>query len=463
MKTISIILFLIGFLFFVISCSPVKKIEALKPLPTDDKLMVYKNKTSFIAMPVEISILEVQNQLNKNLSGLIYEDTTLEDDKTEMKIWKTGNIKLSEKDGIITSEIPLKIWSKFKYGTEFLGLNDTREINLDGIITLSSKAHLTNWKLTTTSKIEDFKWNESPSIVVAGKNVPITYIINPTLSIFKSKIAKKIDDAINESCDFKPQVLDVLGNLSTPFLTSEAYETWFKLIPIELYVTDAILKNSKITMNMGLKCDMQTMVGQQPKNTFDAKNIVLKPVSKMPDQITASIAAVSTYSSASKIITKNFKGQEFGSDNRKVVVQNVEIWEKDKKLIIALELLGSINGTIYLSGVPKYNLDAKEIYFEEMDYVLNTKNVLLKSASWLAQGTILKKIQENCRYSIKENLAEGKKNMTPYLTNYSPLKGVFIQGEMKDFEFEKMELTDKAIIAFITTTGTMKIKIDGMD
>jgi hypothetical protein len=380
-----------------------------------------------------------------------------------MKIWKTAPIKLSEKNGNIISVIPLKIWAKFKYGTEFMGLNDTREINLNGTITLNSASNLTNWKLTTSSKIEDFEWNESPSIVVAGKNVPITYIINPTLGIFKSKIAKKIDQAIDKTCDFKPHVLAVVEKLSTPFMTSEQYETWFKMVPIELYVTDAKLSKSKITMNMGLKCNMQTMVGQQPKNGFDASKIVLKPVSDIPEKTTASVVAVSTYESASKIVTKNFQGQEFASGSRKIVVQKVDLWHKDGKIVIALEVLGSINGTIYLSGIPNYNAITKEIYFDQMEYVLNTKSILMKSANWLMQGTILKKIQENCRYSIKENLEEGKKSMNPYLSNYSPMKGVFVNGTLNDFEFEKVELTDKAIIAFITTSGKMNIKVDGMD
>lgn len=461
--------YLLGFwaILFIIylfsSCATTKKIEALKPLPSDDSPMVYKNKTSFIALPVEVSIQEIENQINKNLSELIYEDTNLDDDNTVMKIWKTGKIKLTEKNGIITSEIPLKIWSKFKYGTDYLGLNDTRQIQLDGTIFLESKPHLTNWKLTTTSKIKDFNWNESPSILVAGKKIPITYIINPTLSIFKSKISKMIDDAIDKSCDFKPQVLETLGVLSKPFLSSDAYETWFKLIPIELYVTEAALKNQKITLEMGLKCDMQTMVGMEPKNNYDASKIVLKPVSKMPEKVTVSVAAVSTYQSASKIITKNFKGQEFASGKRKVAVQNVEIWQKDKKIIIALSLSGSLNGTIYLSGYPNFNALSKEIYFDELNYVLDTKNVLLKSANWLLQGTILNKIKESCRYSIQENLDEGKKNMEPYLNNYSPMKGVFVNGSLEDFNFEKVELTNKAIIAFITTSGKMNIKIDGLE
>lgn len=450
-------------LSFLFGCSTSNKIAALKPMPSENVPMVYKTTTSFVDMPMEITLKEIENQLNKSLSGLIYEDNNLEDDKSEMKIWKTGTIKLIEKDGKIQSILPLKIWSKFKYGTDFMGLNDTREINLNGTITLLSDAKLSNWKMNTTSKIEDFEWSESPSILVAGKKVPITYIINPTLSIFKSKVAKKIDDAIEKSCDFKPYVLDVLEKMSTPFVTSEQYETWFKLNPIEVYVTDAVLKKSKIEMELGLKCSMQTMVGQQPKISFNRESVTFKSVTKMPNKTTASIAAISTYESASRIITKNFQGKEFASGSRKIVVQKVDLWSKDGKMIIALDMTGSINGTIYLSGIPNYNSATKEIYFDQMDYVLNTKGILTKTANWLLQGTILKKIQENCRYSIKDNLAEGKKNMLPYLSNYSPMKGVFVNGTMDDFEFEKVELTNDAIIAFINATGKMNVKIDGME
>ena len=450
-------------LSFLFGCSTSNKIAALKPMPSENVPMVYKTTTSFVDMPMEITLKEIENQLNKSLSGLIYEDNNLEDDKSEMKIWKTGTIKLIEKDGKIQSILPLKIWSRFKYGTDFMGLNDTREINLNGTITLLSDAKLSNWKMNTTSKIEDFEWSESPTILVAGKKVPITYIINPTLSIFKSKVAKKIDDAIEKSCDFKPYVLDVLDKMSTPFLTSEQYETWFKLNPIEVYVTDAVLKKSKIEMELGLKCSMQTMVGQQPKVSFNRESVTFKSVTKLPNKTTASIAAISTYESASRIITKNFQGKEFASGSRKIVVQKVDLWSKDGKMIIALDMTGSINGTIYLSGIPNYNSATKEIYFDQMDYVLNTKGILTKTANWLLQGTILKKIQENCRYSIKDNLAEGKKNMLPYLSNYSPMKGVFVNGTMDDFEFEKVELTNDAIIAFINATGKMNVKIDGME
>lgn len=463
MKNCFLILISLLLLSTLFSCSSTNKIATIKPEPSQNTPMAYKTTTSFVSMPMEVSLKEIENQLNKALTGLIYEDNNLDDDKTEMKIWKTGTIKLIEKDGKIQSVLPLKIWSKIKYGTEFMGLNDTREIDLNGTITLLSTAKLSNWKMNTSSVIEDFEWSESPTILVAGKKVPITYIINPTLSIFKSKVAKKIDDAIEKSCDFKPYVLNVLETLGTPFKTSEQYETWFKMNPIEVYVTDAQLQKSKIKMNLGLKCTMLTMVGQEPKNVFDKESVTFKPVATVPDKTTATVAAISTYESASRIITKNFQGKEFASGSRKITVQKVDLWSKDGKMIIALDMTGSINGSIYLSGIPNYNSVTKEIYFEQMDYVLNTKGLLTKTANWLLQGVILRKIQENCRYSIKENLDDGKKSLLPYLSNYSPMKGVFVNGTLNDFEFEKVELTNEAIIAFITTSGKLNIKIDGME
>ena len=463
MSKIKIISTLLFTSLLFIGCSTTQKIEALKPPPSDDTPMVFNTKASYVNMPLEITLAEIENQLNKALTGDIYSDTDIEKDKTELKITKTGAIQLREINGKIETIFPLKIWAKFKYGIDFMGLNDTKEVNLNGILTVTSDVKLSNWKLETNSNINDIQWTESPSINIAGKNIPITYIINPAISIFKAKISAKIDESIQKTCDFKPQVLNVLEKMSAPFLMSEQYQTWFKLIPLEVNVTDAILSDSKIKMNLGLKCNMQTIVGMKPKSSFDKLAIQFKAVDKINDKFTANVAAISTYESASKVISSNFKGKSFGSGSKTIVIQKVDLWQKEGKIIIALDMTGSINGTIYLSGIPNYNTVTKEIYFDQMDYVLNTKGLLTKAASWLLQGVILKKIEENCRYSIKQNLEEGKKSMLPYLDNYSPMKGVFVNGMTGDFEFEKIDISNKAIIAFITTTGKMNVKIDGME
>jgi hypothetical protein len=73
-------------------------------------------------------------------------------------------------------------------------------------------------------------------------------------------------------------------------------------------------------------------------------------------------------------------------------VQNVTIWHKDGKMVIALDLVGSLNGIVYLAGFQN-NDQTKEIYFDQLDYVLDTSK-LLRTANWLAQGIVLKKLKK---------------------------------------------------------------------
>ncbi|KOS07686.1 hypothetical protein AM493_17775 [Flavobacterium akiainvivens] len=445
-------------------CSSAKRIEALKPEAGNTTDVVYDATTSFINLPVTIAVADIETQVNKLFSGLMFEDKKLEDDDIAMKVWKTAPFKFSEQNGKLVSVVPIKVNAKVRYGTTALGVDmyDTREFDLNATITFSSKIALSNWKLNTTTTIQSLEWNESPTVSIAGKKMAITYLINPAIKMFKSRIEDELDQAISQTLDFKPQVLDAVAKVSEPVLANEQYQTWFKIVPQELYVTDAVLAKKQITMKMGLKCNMETMVGQKPKNTFKKDALVLKAVKTMPDKVDVSVAAVSTFQNASAVITKNFQGQEFASGSRKVVVQKVDLWSKDNKMIVALQLTGSLNGTIYLTGYPNYNAVTQEIYFDQMDYVLDTKSVLMRTANWFAEGFILKKIQENCRYSIKGNLDEGKKSIEKYLANYSPMPGIYINGKLEKFDFEKVQITNNAIIAFIKGTGTVDLKVDGM-
>jgi hypothetical protein len=457
-------LFPIAIIALLSGCSSTQKIDALKPEPDNAAPLVYENAISYINLPVTIKLKDIENQTNKYMTGLIYEDNKIADDDIEMKIWKQGPIVIANENGKIKTIFPLKAFIRYRLGTDKLGVDmySTREFNLNGTVTLLSGVNLSNWKLTTTTSLQSLDWKESPTTTVFGKQVAITYLINPTIKLFKSKIEKSIDESIAQSMDFKPNVLEALEKICTPFEMSEAYQSWLRIVPIELYSTNAKLNKDAISMQMGMKCNMETIVGQKPVAKFDRNKIVLKPVSTMPDHVTANIVAVSTYADASKIMTKNFAGQEFSSGKRKVTVQNVNIWHKNGKMVIALDLLGSLNGTIYLAGFPQYNADTKEIYFDQLDYALETKSTLLRTANWLAQGVILRKMQESCRYSIKPNLEEGKQNILKYMKNFSPMPGVFVNGTMQDIQFQKIQLTNKAIIAFVKVDGDVNVTVDGL-
>ncbi len=91
MKTLSKITFLLVLSLFS-SCATTSKITALKPEPDDASPLVYENTPSFINIPIAIKLKDIENQTNKFMTGLIFEDNKIEDDDIEMKIWKLAPI-----------------------------------------------------------------------------------------------------------------------------------------------------------------------------------------------------------------------------------------------------------------------------------------------------------------------------------------------------------------------------------
>lgn len=447
------------------ACSTSSKIAALKPTPNYGSAIVYDKQESYLNLPMEIRVADLQNQTNKYLNGLIYDDQILEDDNVMLKVWKESPILIKETTGQLEMALPLKVWVKVRYGIEKFGFSayDTREVNLNGIIRLSSNVVVQNWKLITKTQIQDIDWVESPSVVVAGKNIPITYLINPAIALFKNKISKKVDDAIAQSFDIKPYVLNALDQLSKPVEVNPEFKVWLGIQPLALYASPTILANQKISFSFGMKAYLETSINAQPSIKFDKNQLTLQAASPGSNEFKASVAGVITYANAAALMQQNFAGQKFESGKRSVTVNKIDLWGKDGKLIVAVNMSGSVNGDFYLSGTPNYNPSKKEIYLDGVDFVLDSKNKLLKAGDWLAHGLVAKKIQESCTFSIAEYLDNGQKTMASYLTNYEPVKGVKVNGQMAEMVPGQIVLTPQAIVAMITAKGKVAVKIDGLE
>jgi hypothetical protein len=137
-------------------CASSQKIDALKPEPDDAAPLLYDNAVSFINLPIKIKLKDIENQTNKHLTGLIYEDSKIDDDDIEMKIWKLAPISIQNQNGKIKTVLPLKAYVKYRIGTSRLGIDlyDTREFYFNGVVTLLSDVGLTNWKLNTNTELK---------------------------------------------------------------------------------------------------------------------------------------------------------------------------------------------------------------------------------------------------------------------------------------------------------------------
>ena len=81
---------------------------------------LYKGKQvekniSTIGIPFEITMTDVERQINANIKDLVYEDNSMEDnnyDNFMCKVYKRENIVVTTQNEAFTFTVPLKVWAK---------------------------------------------------------------------------------------------------------------------------------------------------------------------------------------------------------------------------------------------------------------------------------------------------------------------------------------------------------------
>lgn len=454
----------LGIAALLSACGSAKKIQALKPDASYPQTIAYDKQTSLISLPVELTVADLQAQTNKLLNGLVYEDNQMEGDNLTLKIWKQAPVAINENGGKLDIALPLKIQGSVRYGIEKFGISayDTRDFNLNGVFKVSSQIGFANWKLTTNTQVGGIDWVEAPGISIAGKTLPLTLVVNPAVGLFKAKIAKAIDDAIARSVDIKPLVANALEEIAKPIEVNKDFHVTFAMQPTEVFTNQAVVANKKISLLLGMKAYMETAVNTKPSLRYEKSKLAFTAATKNANEFIISVAGIATYEGAAKLMEENFKGKTFGEGKKALTVNSVGLWGKEGKMVVALGLIGAVNGDIYLTGVPTYDSVRKEVFVDQLDFVLDTKNQLLKFGNWLLHGTVLKKIKESCRYPLAPQLSEAEKTIKNYLTNYEPAKGIKVNGALYSFAPQRITLTPNAIVQMITASGKASITVDGI-
>ncbi|HLP04427.1 MAG TPA: DUF4403 family protein, partial [Paludibacter sp.] len=98
----------------------------------------------------------------------------------------------------------------------------------------------------------------------------------------------------------------------------------------------------------------------------------------------------------------------------------------------------------------------------EPEFDVKTQNSLVKSASWLLHGLILKKITPYLTYPVKEDLEKMKAQVNQTLGNYPVYAGVTLQGKLNNLDVVSLNLVPGAVRIQANLKGNMAMKIQDL-
>lgn len=464
-NTLRIILIAMGILLF--SCASKKTFIAKAPDEVGEKFIFHPD-ISEVSIPIELSIPGMEAAINKQLNGLLYEENGLQANDNvvlDLKVWKQSDIKLDVQGDDVLYTVPLKIWTNTLFKAEILGIamEDSKEADCAVELQFKSKVYVDSlWKVQTKTSLLNYTWIKKPVIKVGSFELPVSWIADKVLKSQKEDLVKSLDEQVHHGLDIKPFLVEAWNKLQTPILVNDSPQVWLSIKPIRAFMVPFKGKLGKLTSSIGISAYVESVVGKEP-NIPKTALPNLKFVPKGPEQFSISLINDISYEKATQLCIGNMVGQsfEFKEGKYKVTISDMELYPSGEKLTIKTSLTGSLNGTVYLKGMPVFDSTSKELRLVQIEYDLDTRNKLQKTASWLLHGTIERKIEQYFHYPLKERIKQSEELIRQSLQNNRIAPHIVLNGTLLHLAPKDIVLTPSGIRTIVNAKGLLQMQIDG--
>jgi len=426
----------------------------------------YKPLVSTISLPLEMDMKSVETLLNQKLTGLIYEDNSLDNnggDNIMVKAWKKDNIKIALTNNQLSYRVPLKLWIKAGWKIEKLGisLSDYREMNAE--IALKFRTTITlnpDWTISTKTESDGYDWISSPVLKIGPVDVPITFIADLILQYNLKTISKAVDDGMKESLDLRPYAKQAWADVQAPVNLSPEYRLWLSVQPTDVLAMPLSGKNGKIRQVAAIQSLVMCSIGKKPDMNAGSKLPDLRIVNTISENTVVNMIADIPYAFIDSISRKNLLQKSFSEGKKSITINSISVYGNDNEMIVQTDVSGSMTGKLYFKGKPVFNKADSSIRISNFDFEVRTKNVLVKSAGWLLKGGIKSSIEKRCVYPVGAQIKETQGVIQQSIAHYPLSNGFFLTGKVDHFEVQELYLTPGSIKAAMSLEGKVRIAHD---
>ena len=320
-----------------------------------------------------------------------------------------------------------------------IGYNTT--VSITNLYAFNTETKLKRFDVIDPCQITVFKYDATSQLEKQVKNQ-------------LQSLEKDIDRQI-ESVDIRSSIKDVWRQLEEPMNLNDYGFLYLKpkTIALSPVTFDAANKRAELTAELTA----------EPLITTNKEQTIY---SALPNQTkynpsqgyALNILVKASYDSLNRIMNKNFVGYKIPYKGKEINVDSLYILgNQEQKLIIQVYFSGSKKGEFYLVGTP-FITDDQFFVLTDLEYDINSKSVLLKTAKWMFDKRILEELNKTAKFDLNPLLNETKTTITNQL-NSQLGEGVFLSGTVDRLVVSSIQLGVKGFYLTTEVSGNMKLKM----
>jgi hypothetical protein len=168
------------------------------------------------------------------------------------------------------------------------------------------------------------------------------------------------------------------------------------------------------------------------------------------------------FEEAEALARSQLVGETFSSGKRSVTVNDLHMSGRDGLLQVEVDLSGSYNGKIQVQGRPQYDARRQKLACKDLDYSLETRNILYRSASWLLKGSLKGRLQKELNQYLDSGLSDWKGMLEEQLRQTELGPGVSLNSQVEELRILRAEATEEGFQTTVGVSGKLALEVSGM-
>jgi hypothetical protein len=355
-------------------------------------------------------------------------------------------------------QVRYRIWARRKQGDGFVegrcghGDDPPRQLKLAA---RSALFWSDRWRLRTRTTFDEPVFVEP--CLLPGLDYDATPVLKAVLQSRLAALAQSVDRIVRERTEAKQRAEMVWQKLQEPI--EFAPNQWLEFHPRDARVSPITSNGTLVLLtSVNVVMDPRMVSGQKP----DHATIPLPPLQLTPlplEGFHLALPITVDYERINQRLAQEMVGQQFQSPlGDTSTVEGVQLYGSGDKLILALQVSGGVNGTLYATGTPVFEEGLGMLKFVDLDFTMDTRNVLVRSANWMFHQNILAALKSAAYIDLSGQLQTLRSRLETALTRDLGPKAR-LEGEVTTLRLRGVYPTAGGVEVHIVAEGALWVEL----
>jgi hypothetical protein len=238
-------------------------------------------------------------------------------------------------------------------------------------------------------------------------NVDVTERIQEMVQKALDGAAPRVDEEIREAVALRRRVDKVWTKIQKPIRAGK--DVYLTLSPRAVAVAPPTANGTELSTVVSLSVRPKVVVGAPPQ---------ARPV-PLPNYTTAaegdtfriSLTAELPFTTADTLLRKALLGRHLTYGGHTVRVRGLRLFASGPRVVVAVKVSGDARGTVYLLGTPRFDPATREVSVPDLDFSVESSNVLAGAADWLLHGELRDQARAAARFGVGERIDEIRRDV----------------------------------------------------